>query len=187
MQGYFSADELLEFNFAKLGRNIRISRTTTIYNCQHVEIGDNVRIDNFCTIALSGQAKLIIDDYVHISAYNFINGAADLHIQSFTTTAPYVGIFTSTDDYSGSYLTGGVVPRELIGTVSKAVVIHKHCIIGTASTIMPGVNLQEGTAVAAHSFVKHSSERLAILGGVPAREIGKRKADFLALEKKING
>lgn len=187
MQGYFSASELEQFNFRKLGKNIRISRTTTIYNCENIEFGDNIRIDNFCTIALSGKAKFVIDSYVHLSAYNFINGSADLVIRSFSTTAPYVGIFTSTDDYSGTYLTGGVVPRELIGTYSKEVIIEKHCIIGTVSTIMPGVILREGTVVGAHSFVKSSSQRLAILAGVPAKEIGKRIEDFMALENKIDG
>ena len=115
-----------------------------------------------------------------------VNGAANLTIESFVTTAPYVGIFTSTDDYSGAHLTGAVVPRQLIGTFSKEVKICKHCIIGTVSTIMPGVTLEEGTAVAAHSFFKSSFGPLTIVGGVPAREIGKRGDNFLTLEKKIN-
>ena len=187
MIGYFSDSELEQLGFRRLGRNVRISRTATLYNCHNISIGHDVRIDNFCTIALSGQAELVIGNYVHLSAYNFINGAGDLTIGDFTTTAPYVGIFTSTDDYSGRSLTGAVVPRELIGTVTKAVTIEKHCVIGTVSTIMPGVVLGLGTAVAAHSFVKTGAGRLAILGGVPAKKLGERKDDFLSLERRIDG
>ncbi|HEY4062590.1 MAG TPA: acyltransferase [Puia sp.] len=187
MPGYFSEDELLQLGFARLGRDVRISRTSTIYNCGKIEIGDHVRIDNFCTVALSGTARLTIGNYVHLSAYNFINGAAGLTIGNFVTTAPYVGIFTSTDDYSGEHLHGAVVPGELIGTFSAAVDIHNHCIIGTGSTLMPGVTLEEGVAVAAHSFVKNNFGRLSIAGGVPAKVIGKRAEGFLQLEKRIHG
>ena len=90
MSNYFSHRKLVGFGFKKLGRNVRVSKTTCIHNCENIEIGDNVRIDNFCTIVLSGNAKLTIGNYVHISAYAFINGAADLNIDDFVTIAPFV-------------------------------------------------------------------------------------------------
>jgi acetyltransferase-like isoleucine patch superfamily enzyme len=39
----------------------------------------------------------------------------------------------------------------------------------TRSTILPGVNLGEGVAVAAHSLVKDSFESHMLIGGVPAK------------------
>jgi acetyltransferase-like isoleucine patch superfamily enzyme len=186
MSGYLSEEQLAELNFGKLGKNVRISVTSMIYNCQNIEIGDNVRIDNFCTIAPSGGARLRIGDYVHISAYNFMNGMKDITLGDFSTTAPFVAIFSSTDDYSGQSLTGGVVPRALIGTFSGEVRIGKHVIIGTNSTIMPGITLAEGTAVGAHSFVKTGTDAFDIVAGVPARKIGQRDRRLLTLEKQIN-
>lgn len=185
MVGYFSNADLLRFNFLKLGQNVQISKTCGIYNCENIEIGDNVRIDNFCTIVLSGTAKLVIGSYVHLSAYNFINGAANLNIGDFVTTAPFVRIFTSSDDYSGNYLTGGVVPRDLIGTITREVMIRNHVIIGVGSTIMPGVTLANGTAVGAHSFVKHNTNELDIVAGVPAMKIGERNSRIWELERRI--
>ena len=185
MSNYFSDKELTGFGFSKLGQNVRISKSTCIHNCENIEIGDNVRIDNFCTIVLSDKAKLTIGNYVHISAYSFINGAADLDIGDFVTTAPFVRIFTSSDDYSGNFLTGGVVPRHLIGTISSKVIIEQHVIIGTGSTIMPGTILRNGTAVGAHSFVRRSTNPLEIVAGIPAKRIGKRSDHIWDLEKWI--
>lgn len=185
MPDYYSDDELPQLGFAKVGKNVRISKTSTLYNCNQIKIGDNVRIDNFCTIAISGRAKLIIGNFVHISAYNFINGSADLIIEDFVTTAPFVKIFTSSDDYSGMYMTGAVVPKHLIGTISKEVYIKKHSIIGVSSTIMPGVTLEEGTAVGAYSFVKKSTKPLDIVAGIPANVTGKRSSVLFNLEKSL--
>jgi dTDP-4-amino-4,6-dideoxy-D-glucose acyltransferase len=185
--GYYSQEELLQFGFSAVGRNVNISKTGTLYNCHNIRIGDNVRIDNFCTIAISGNAKLSIGNYVHISAYNFFNGNADLTLEDFVTTAPFVRIFTSTDDYSGNTMTGAVVPKELIGTISGNVLIRTHVIIGAGATIMPGIILAKGTAVGAHSFVKHTTSELDMVAGAPARLIGKRNARLFELEKSLHG
>jgi dTDP-4-amino-4,6-dideoxy-D-glucose acyltransferase len=186
MPGYLSAEQLAGLRFGKLGKNVRISVTAALYNCPSIEIGDNVRIDNFCTIAPSDGARLRIGNYVHISAYNFFNGMKDIRLEDFVTTAPFVRIFSSTDDYSGEFMTGGVVPRELIGTFSGMVLVGRHVIIGTGSTVMPGIVLAEGTAVGAHSFVKSDTAPFDIVAGVPARKIGERSRHLLSLEKQIH-
>lgn len=186
MIGYFTDEELQGMGFAELGKEVRISRTATFYNCHKISIGSHVRVDNFCTVAPSGQAKLVIGNYVHISAYNFLNGAADLVIEDFVTTAPFVRVFTSSDDYSGASMTGAVVPRNLIATTSGKIHIKQHVIIGVGSTILPGITLGTGTAVGGHSFVKESTQDFSIVAGVPARVIGERKKDLLELAKLIN-
>lgn len=185
MIDYYTAEELNQLGFKSIGDNVRISKTTTIYNCNKIRIGSNVRIDNFCVIAISGEATLSIGDYVHISAYNFINGLANIEIENFVTTAPYVRIFSSSDDYSGHYLTNTTVPKHMIGTVSSNVLLKKHTIIGTGSTIIQGVTLEIGTAVAAHSFVNRSTKEFTIVGGVPARFLKIRSREVLELEKRI--
>jgi acetyltransferase-like isoleucine patch superfamily enzyme len=46
--------------------------------------------------------------------------------------------------------------------------------VGTRATILPGVTLHEGSAVAAGAVVTRSVEPFTIVAGVPARPIGKR-------------
>lgn len=185
MIGYYTDIELAELGFGAVGKNVRISKTSTIYNRSNVFIGDNVRIDNFCTLAISGDAKLEIGNHVQISAYSFINGMADVILMDFVTFAPAVRVFSTTDDYSGKTMTNATIPAEYLGSFSERVVLEKHVIIGVASTIMPGVILKEGTAVAGHSFVNQNSEEFTLIGGVPAKYIKLREKDLLALEKRL--
>ncbi|PJJ58987.1 acyltransferase [Hymenobacter chitinivorans] len=184
MIGYYSPEELAELGFAEVGENVKISKTATIYNTGLISIGSNVRIDNFCVIAVSGTSRLRIGSYSHISAFNFINGMGDITLGDFFTTAPYVRIFSSSDDYSGEHMANTMVPREAIGTESAPVVIQKHVLIGTGSTILQGVTLAEGTAVAAHALVTKSTEPFTLVGGVPARKLKDRSRNLLELEKK---
>lgn len=44
---YLTRDEIENFGFNKIGRNVLISDKTSIYNPQKISIGDNVRIDDF--------------------------------------------------------------------------------------------------------------------------------------------
>ncbi len=185
MIGYYTDIELADLGFGAVGKNVRISKTSTIYNRSNVFIGDNVRIDNFCTLAISGDAKLEIGNHVQISAYSFINGMADVILMDFVTFAPAVRVFSTTDDYSGKTMTNATIPAEYLGSFSERVVLEKHVIIGVASTIMPGVILKEGTAVAGHSFVNQNSEEFTLIGGVPAKYIKLREKDLLALEKRL--
>ena len=183
--GYFSETELGEIGLGKVGVNVRIARSTQLLNADNIFIGDNVRIDNFCTIAPSSSAKLIIGSYVHICAYVFFNGLADIIIHDFCSIGNFCQFFSSMDDFSGNFLTGAVVPRELIGTISNKIVIKKHTIVAPSCIILPGVTLNSGTAIGAHSLVKESTKGFSIYGGVPARYIKARSRNLLNLEKKI--
>lgn len=186
MIGYFSKEELLKSGFGRIGKNVKISKTSTLYNRKQIFIGDNVRVDNFCVLAPSGNARFEIGNYVHISAYSFMNGLAEIVISDFVTLAPYVRIFSSTDDYSGEWLANATVPRELIRTLSLPVFLGEHVILGTGVTVMPGVHLKQGTAVGAHSFVKTGSEPFTIIAGCPARKIKNRSKKLLDLEKSLH-
>lgn len=186
MIGYFSEDELKQFGFKSLGTNVKISRTSTLYGCQNISIGNNVRIDNFVVIAISGSSKLEIGNHVQISAFSFINGSANIYINDFVTFSPYCRIFSSMDDYSGNFLTNATLPRNLINTISNEVVLEDHCILGVGTSIMPGVRLKRGVAVGAHSFVNNSFDEFSMIAGVPAKLIKKRSRKLLELEIQIN-
>lgn len=182
MIGYYSEEELQELGFGAIGRNVKISKTSTIYNRANVFIGDDVRIDNFCTLAISGSGKLRIGSHVQISAYSFINGLEDVTLHDFVTFAPGVKLFSTSDDYSGQTLTNATIPVKYLGSVSGPIILEKHVIVGVESSIMPGLTLRVGTAVAGHSFVNKSTEEFSIVGGVPAKFIKQRKRDCLDAE-----
>ncbi len=79
---FYSENELAEIGFKSFGQNVMISKKASIYGAGSIEIGNNVRIDDFCI--LSGKIKL--GDYIHISAYSSLfAGDKGIEMKDFCT------------------------------------------------------------------------------------------------------
>lgn len=63
--------------------------------------------------------------------------------------------------------------------ISERVVIDDYVFIGPRAIILPGVTLGKGSVVGAGAVVTKSVEPYAIVGGIPAKVIGERKAKDL--------
>lgn len=182
MSSYYTEEELKEIGFKKMGSNILISKKSSIYGAENMELGNNIRIDDFCF--LSG--KIILHNFIHISAYSLLVGGEEgIEMENFSGLSSKVTLYAISDDYSGQYLTNPTIPREYSNHISKKVHLKKHSIIGTASTILPGVVLEEGVAIGAMSLVTKSIENWKIAVGIPAKVISERKKNLLILEKEF--
>jgi galactoside O-acetyltransferase len=96
-----------------------------------------------------------------------------------------VAVYSSNEDYSGETLTNPTIPHKYRKLMSKPVVLHKHVIVGSGSTILPGANLGEGVAVGAMSLVNKNCDPFYIYFGIPAKKLKKRKSDLLLLENQL--
>jgi acetyltransferase-like isoleucine patch superfamily enzyme len=178
---FLSADKLAQMKFKFLGRDVLISDKASIYNPEFIEIGDNSRIDDFCV--LSGH--IILGRNVHIAVFcNVAGGERGIVIDDFSGLAYGCQVFSQSDDYSGRSLTNPTIPDEFKLETKAAVQIGRHCIVGTSSIILPGVQLADGTSVGALSMVTKSTSPWSIYFGVPARRIRDRKKDLLELEQR---
>jgi maltose O-acetyltransferase len=63
---------------------------------------------------------------------------------------------------------------------TRPVVIEDHVYVGARALILPGVTLGRGSVVAAGSVVSRDVPPLAVVAGVPAREIGTRSEEATA-------
>jgi len=180
MEGYYSEKELQDLNIS-FGKNVYISKKTSIYT-SNLQIGNNVRIDDFCIL----KGSIIIGSNIHIAAFCQLEGQQVLEIESFSGLSSRVSIFTETDDYSGESLTNPMIPDKFKKVKKGIVKLQKHVIVGTNSTILPNVILKEGSAVGASSLVNKDLESWTINAGIPTRVIKKRSKKLLKYEKFIN-
>jgi acetyltransferase-like isoleucine patch superfamily enzyme len=179
---FYTLEELKKMKFKAIGKDVLISRYARIYSMKNIEIGSNVRIDDFCL--LSGKIK--IGNHVHISAYaSLCGGDAGIVLEDFVNISEKVVIFAKTDDFSGATLTNPTIPDKYKNVLESQVILRKHAIVGVGSSILPGVIMGEGAVLGAKSFVKKSIEPWGIYAGTPARKIKERNRDLLKLEKEF--
>lgn len=178
---FYSVEELGKLGLNAIGENVLISKKASIYGAQNISIGSHVRIDDFCI--LSG--RITIGDYIHIAAYSAIYGGEEgVFIEDFSNISSRVTVYSVSDDYSGETMTNPMIPDEYKNVKSAPVKIRKHVIIGSTSVVLPGVELKEGSAFGAFSFINRDSREWTLNAGIPFKIIRERKKNILELEKK---
>lgn len=185
MNSFYSAEELKGLGIKKIGKNVYISRNAMIYQPDLLEIGNNVRIDDFCTIS----GKVIINDYIHIAQFcGLYGGEEGIVMEDFSGLSSKVTIYATSNDYSGESLTNPMVPSKYKkNDTNQKVVVGKHVIIGCNSVVLPGVIIGEGCSIGAMSLCNKSIDEFGIYAGIPAKRIKERKKDLLILEEQLRG
>lgn len=182
MNSFYSTDELKELGLAGFGNNVLISRKASIYGASKINIGNNVRIDDFCI--LSG--KINIGHYSHIASYVALYGGnKGIMIREFVGISSKTTVYSITDDYSGQVMTNPLIPDKYKNVISEEVIIERHALIGASCVVLPGVVLKEGSAFGAMSLINRSSEPWSINAGIPFKKIKNRSKKLLDLEKKF--
>lgn len=177
MSSFYSAAELKQIPFKQCGEEVFISKRAAIYGPEAIELGNHVRIDDFCFI--SGGTGIRIGDYVHIAAYSALYGKFGIDIGDYVNISSRVNIYSTSDDYSGDVLTGPMVDPAWIHDVGRKVIIEKLSIIGAGSIVLPGGIIREGAAIGAMSLIKEEIPPYQIYAGIPARQIKERSKEML--------
>jgi len=177
MNSFYTFCELSDLGFKSIGQNVLISRFARFYGIENIEIGNNVRIDDFCI--LSGNIKF--GNNIHISAYTAIYGKFGVEMEDYTGLSPRCTVFSATDDFSGDYLIGPMVDSDFTNVTGGKVLIKKYSQIGSGCIILPCVTVGEGVAVGAMSFINKSLDEWGIYKGSPAKYSAKRNKNLLNL------
>lgn len=180
---FYSEEELKEIGLAKYGKNVLISRNAVLYNPELLEIGDNVRIDDFTTIS----GKVVLGDYIHIAQFcGLYGGTEGIFMEDFSGLSSRVVIYATSNDYSGEYLTNPTVPAKYkSGDKNATVRLGKHVIVGTTSVVLPGVTIGEGCSLGAMSMCSKSLEPWGVYVGSPVKRIKERSKKLLELEAQL--
>lgn len=182
---FYFKEELYNIGFKSYGKNVLISRKCSIYNSSNISIGNNVRIDDFCILS-AGEDGIEIGNYVHVAAYSSLIGKRKIILEDFSNISSRVSIYSSSDDYSGKYMTNPMVPEKYTGVEHASVTIGKHVIIGSGSVVLPGAFLKNSSAFGSLSLILGQTyDPFTIYAGIPIKAIKKRSNEHLELEKQL--
>ena len=103
-----------------------------------------------------------------IGDHAFLDGRGKLKIGKEVDIASSIMIYNSEHDLTS----------DDFHAITEPVEIGDHVFIGPRVTIMPGVKIGDGAVVAGGAVVVKDVPERAIVGGVPAKEIGERKGSL---------
>ena len=137
------------------GENVFIGHYTIFTNPSKVFLGDNVRIDPFCSITTA----LVTGNNVQICSHAVLGGGAQqkITIGDWCFIGYGSKLFTASEDYSGDY---GPV-NEFWGNnkiFRGNIKFNNFSGIASDVMVMPGVEIPEGCTIGAKSFVYKSKE-----------------------------
>ncbi len=179
---FYDEKELQGLGFAEIGKGVKLSRKTSIYNAAKISIGDYSRIDDFCVLS-AGTGGIRIGRNVHIAVFCGLIGKELIEMDDFSCISSRVMVYSSNDDYSGNALTNPTVPSQFTNVRHAPVYIGKHALVGSGSIILPGITLQEGVAVGALSLVTRDCDRFSLYAGIPAKRLKPRSEKLLEAEQ----
>jgi acetyltransferase-like isoleucine patch superfamily enzyme len=181
---YLTEEDLKDYGFKSIGKNVRISSDSRIYGQENISIGNNVRIDDFAILsAVNGY--ITIGNYVHITRNSHLSGFQGIEINDFCSMAANTVIYSATDDYSGDYLTNQAIPQKYTRHFGGPVIIGKHVIIGSSCTIIGPCTIGEGCSLGVLTFARNELLPWGVYAGVPCRRIKERRKGLLELERRF--
>lgn len=183
-ESFYSTEELATLGLRSYGVKVLVSRYARIYGAGQISLGNHVRIDDFAFIV--GGKGIVIGNYTHIAPQAILIGGGTITLEDFTGVSSRAAIYSVTDDYSGDSLTNPWIPQRFKPKFQCApVILRKHALVGTGSTLLPGVELGEGVAVGAHSLIARTCKPWGVYFGVPARRVSERSKRLLELEAEF--
>jgi acetyltransferase-like isoleucine patch superfamily enzyme len=174
--GMTSADSFLErreldlVGFRTVGTNVRISRFARFFNPGAIEIGDEVRIDDFAILS-PGAGTIRFEGFNHVAAAAMIFG--EVTLRPWSTLSSRVVVYAVTDDFT---IDAATYPHSGQRNLVRApVVIGERVVVGTGSTVLPGVEIVSGVSIGAMSLVRRSVLEPGVYAGIPVRRIASRR------------
>jgi maltose O-acetyltransferase len=138
----------------KIGRGSAIHMMARIYDPYHILFGECTLVGERAT--LDGRQQLP-------------SSSGGLVIGNHVDIASEVMIWTSEHD----------IQSEDMRPVEEKVTIEDYVFIGPRAIILPGVTIGKGAVVGAGAVVTKDVQPGSVVGGIPAKEIGRRKVNKL--------
>lgn len=160
----------------QMGRSISLGRGVLIngLSANGILIGDNCTFDEYAVVKGSGVIRNLgvgvrIGHRTAIGTRNTILGQGGVRIGDDCLLGPNVTIVS--ENHNIAELER---PIRAQGETRSEIFIGNDVWIGAGATILAGSTIGDGAVVAAGAVVRGAVEPFSIVGGIPARTIGRR-------------
>lgn len=159
-----------------LGSSVSIGNRVTIdaMSIAGIQIGNGSTIDDLALLRGSGVVRNLgvgirIGDNTSVGAYNVLLGQGGITIGNDCLLGPNVSVFSENHNF---------VEEDLLirqqGETRLRTQIGNDVWIGAGAVILGGSDIGDGAVIAAGAVVRGKVDAYSIVGGVPARLIGRR-------------
>lgn len=162
-RGFTIFSELGLFFIHALGYIPSHSLRRFLYRCSGMRIGKGSTIHMGATFHDPG--NIVIGNDTIIGEGSLLDGRNSLEIGDHVAIASEVMIYNAEHD----------IHHKDFSPLLEPVKIGDYVFIGPRAIILPGVTVGKGAVIAAGAVVTKDVESYTIVGGVPAKAIGKRK------------
>lgn len=159
-----------------LGRQVVLADFVTIeaVSSEGVRLHDRATVDRYALLRGSGVIRnlgvgITVGARSAIGAYNVLLGQGGISIGEDCLLAPHVTVVSENHNFDN---TGAAIRVQ--GETRARTTIGNDVWIGAGAVILGGVSIGDGAVVAAGAVVRGTVEPFDIVGGVPAKIIGKR-------------
>ena len=179
-------------NLRHMGENVKIGRSVKIINPQFISIGNDVTINDDCTLIARGETGIHISDNVELKdrvyldteyADGYINIGKAVYIGTGCTLHGHKGLEIMEDTMLAQNVTitpyshifeDSAQPIKKQGGYCRKITIEKDCYIGKCTCILYSADIHEGSVIGSGSVVVKSIPPYSVAVGVPAKVIRKR-------------
>lgn len=165
------------------GDDLRVHTSVVLIAPERLRLGNHVRIDPFTLLSATGGVSL--GSHVHIGAHCTLIGGGGIEVDDFAGISHGARLFSASDDFGGTALTGPTVPDEFRNVECAPIQIGGHAVIGSGAVLLPGIKLGEGAIIGALSLARINVPAWEIWAGVPARYLRDRARELLKFEPEI--
>jgi acetyltransferase-like isoleucine patch superfamily enzyme len=167
---FFNTPKITFGRFLKLGNDVHISALGK----QGLLIGDNVSIGAFSRVVVSTSFNHLgefikIGNNVGMGEYAYLGGAGGLEIGDESIIGQYFSCHP--ENHVASDLDTAIRQQ---GVTRMGIKIGRNCWIGSKMTILDGVEIGDGSIIAAGAVVNKSFPANSVIGGVPAKLLKSR-------------
>ena len=155
---------------ARLGGKSRIGHACKIVRPWRLRTGKRVQLEHQVYIKMtSEEAAIKFGDEVFVGFGVVLNILDSLSLGNHVLIAP--GCFI-TDHHHKRGAHDRIAAQ---GCESAPIIIEDDVWLGANAVVLPGVRIGRGAIIGAGAVVTHNVEPMAIVAGVPARQIGRRE------------